>query len=232
VNRKGRKREKAQMPTVEHTWKRRFDEHLRIVDADLAGRADAKRLGRRERYFAACARVEGLNEEQRQHLSKTGQNVSVPERAHGIYLLSGGMLVCPTCNGHFEGVKVLWKGSGLVRKQVYVCATRRRKPGVCPNTLELPMDMADTVVLDMIEGEVLGTRMIEELIALVDQGEADNTAYLTADRDRLKREINNLLELVAAGTPASTVSPKIHQREMELARVEAQLRAPSPLETN
>lgn len=92
--------------------------------------------------------------------------------------------------------------------------------------LELPMSLADNVVLDMIEGEVLGTRMIEELLALVDRGEADNTAHLTADRNRLQREISNLMELVAAGTPASTVAPKIHEREKELARVEAQLGSP------
>ena len=98
--------------------------------------------------------------------------------------------------GHFEGVKVQWKASGLVRKQVYVCATRRRKPGVCPNTLELPMEQADNAVLDMVKEEVLGTRMIEELLALVDQGEADNTAYLMADRNRLEREIANLIQSI------------------------------------
>jgi hypothetical protein len=210
MSREGRKREKAQVPTPEHTWTRHFDEQLRIVDPELAARADQKRLGRRDRYFSALS----------------GKGGRVPERSHGIYLLSGGMLVCPTCGGHFEGVKTLWRGSGLVRKQVYVCSTRRRKPGVCPNSLELPMEMANGIVLDMIEGEVLGTRMIEELLSMVDQGDADNTAFLTADRDRLKREISNLMDLVAAGTPASTVAPKIHEREMCLARVEAQLRAP------
>ena len=29
----------------------------------------------------------------------------LPERAHGKYLLTGGMLSCPTCGGHFEALK-------------------------------------------------------------------------------------------------------------------------------
>jgi hypothetical protein len=135
------------------------------------------------------------------------------------------MLRCP-CGGRFEGVKVLWRGSRLVRKQVYVCATRRRRPGVCPNTLELPMKLADNIVLDMIEGEVLGTRMIEELLAMVDQGEADNSMLLMADRDRLEREIANLVQSIKAGVPPETVAPEIRRCEAAKASVEARLRAP------
>jgi hypothetical protein len=35
----------------------------------------------------------------------------MPEKAHGKYLLTGGMLVCPVCNGHFEARKHPWKGT-------------------------------------------------------------------------------------------------------------------------
>ena len=35
----------------------------------------------------------------------------------------------------------------------------------------------------MVEGEIPGRRFIEELLALIDQGEADNTALLKAKRD-------------------------------------------------
>ena len=30
----------------------------------------------------------------------------MPEKAHGKYLLTGGMLICPTCRGHFEGLRL------------------------------------------------------------------------------------------------------------------------------
>ena len=200
---KERVREKAQIPTPEETWIRLpVDESLRIVDAELAARVDARRTDRRTRYLTSLG-------------AKNGKK---PERAWGKYLLTGGMLVCPTCGGHFEGLKY--------PKQVYVCSTRRRKPGACPNTLTLPMDFADDVVLDMVEGEILGTKFIEELLAMVDQGESDNVARLTADRDRLRGEVENLVGSIASGVPADTVAPGIRERELDIARLEVRLRTP------
>jgi hypothetical protein len=153
----------------------------------------------------------------------------VPERAPGKYLLLGGMLVCPTCNGHFEARKYPWKGNP---GEVYICATRRRKPGVCTNTLALPIATTDDQVLSIIEGEVLGTRIIEELLTLVDRGDTDEGAHLNAERDRLRQEIDNLMEWVAAGTPAGTVAPKIQDRQTALDRIEARLRIQRPAPPN
>ncbi len=201
--RKGRARERAQIKTPEETWIRLpVNESLRIVDAELAARVDARRTDRRTRYLSSLGAKHGKR----------------PERAWGKYLLTGGLLVCPTCGGHFEGLKY--------PKQVYVCATRRRKPGKCPNTLALPMDFADDIVLDMVEGEILGTKFIEELLAMVDQGESDNVARLTADRDRLRGEVENLVRSIASGVPADTVAPGIRERELEISRLEVRLRTP------
>jgi site-specific DNA recombinase len=199
--RDGKPREQGQIPRPEESWIRREVPLLRIVDADLATRVDARRESWRGRYVASKARGRA------------------PQNASGKYLLSGGMLVCPTCGGHFEAFKSPWTA-------IYVCATRRRKPGVCTNTLALPIADTDDAVLEMVEGEVLGTRFIEELLALVDRGEADNTALLTADRERLAREVSNLMDLVANGVPADTVAPKIRERETQIARLDVQLRTP------
>jgi hypothetical protein len=92
--------------------------------------------------------------------------------------------------------------------------------------LTLAMASTDEAVLEMIEGEVLGTTFIEEPLALVDKGEADNTALLTADRERLQREVSNLMDLVANGIPADTVAPKIRERESSIARLDTILRTP------
>jgi site-specific DNA recombinase len=203
TSRNGRVREKAQLPTPEETWTRLdANDALRIIDPDLAARVDARRLDRRTRYLASLSIANGR----------------APEKAHGKYLLTGGMLICPTCGGHFEGLKY--------PKEVYVCATRRRKPGACPNTLALPMAYADDVVLDMIEGEILSRKFIEELLALVDQGEVDDTARLTADRDRLRGEVENLIRSIAAGVPADSIAPAIRERELEITRLEVRLRTP------
>ena len=127
--------------------------------------------------------------------------------AHGKYLLTGGLLKCPTCGGSFEA---LADRPGRQRGNI-ICATRRRKPGVCTNTLTLPIVETDNSVLDIVEGEVLASPFIEELLAVVDKGEADDTARLTAERDRLQREIDALLDLVASGVAQTTVAAKIKE---------------------
>jgi len=129
---------------------------------------------------------------------------------------------CPTCNGHFEAFKSPWNSG------VYVCAARRRKLCVCANTLALPIAEADDAVLEIIEGEVLGRRYIEELLALVDRGDVDETPRWAAERDRLRAEVNNLVGSLAAGVPAETMAPGIKEGEAQIAILEARLRAPRP----
>lgn len=193
-------REQGQIPRPEETWTRRDKPALRIIDVDLAARVDARRETWHRRVVEAKA---------------TGR---APQNASGRYLLSGGMLVCPTCGGHFEAFKSPWTA-------VYVCATRRRKPGVCSNTLALPIANTDDAVLDLVEGEVLGGRFIEELLVLVDRGE-DPSVRLTADRDRLRVEVERLVGSIAAGVPADTVAPAIKERAAEIATLDVQLRTP------
>ena len=45
-------------------------------------------------------------------------------------------------------------------------------------------------------------------------------------RERLEKEINNLMELVAAGTPARAIAPTIAEREAGIRDVDARLRCP------
>ncbi len=201
-------REKGQIRRPEETWLRREAPDLRIIDADLAARVAARLNSTRARYFASVA--------------KGGR---VPERAHGKFLLSGGMLVCPVCGAHFEARMAPWMG---IRGGVYICSTRRRKPGVCRNTLALPIADTDNAVLSEIEGEVLGTRVIGELLALVDTGVADETDHLTNERDRLRTEVERLVASIAAGVPPDSVAPLIRKNEAEIAKLEVRLRTPRP----
>jgi len=48
------------------------------------------------------------------------------------------------------------------------------------------------------------------------------------ERDRLQREVANLVGSIAAGVPATTVAPEIRTREAEIARLDHRLRAPRP----
>jgi DNA invertase Pin-like site-specific DNA recombinase len=216
---RGTKREKGQIRQDEGTWVRiadpdvaaRVADRLRIIDPDLAARVDARLLDRRTRYLASVAKGDGRS----------------PEKAHGKYLLSGGMLICPTCGGHFEGRKNPWRIHEAYGHpdHVYVCSTRRRKPGCCPNTLALPIDETDGAVLSIVEGEVLGTRFIGELLALVDNA-PDETTWLTAERDRLQTEVDRLVASIAAGVPADTVAPLIRTNDSAIRRLETRLRQP------
>jgi hypothetical protein len=60
------------------------------------------------------------------------------------------------------------------------------------------MASTDSAVLDMIEGEVLGGRLIDDLLTLVDTT-PDPTAHQRAERDRLQREIDTLTRSVGGG---------------------------------
>lgn len=207
-------RDQHRVPRPEEAWIRRQVPELRIIDTDLAARVDARIVDRRTRYFAS---LKGERTPRRPPQQRA-------QGVRGTYLLSGGMLICPTCKGHFEAFKSPWK-----QEAVYVCATRRRKPGVCPNTLTLPVTDTDEIILTFVEGEVLAPKFIEELLALVDQGEDDDTVQVVAQRDRLQGEIANLLKLVASGVSPDTIAPEVRKREAEVNQLEARLRTPRPV---
>ena len=61
---------------------------------------------------------------------------------------------------------------------------------------------------------------------MVNRGDADKTTLLATDRDRLQKEISNLLDLAASGVAAETIAPKVKERQLQLAKIEAQLRVP------
>ena len=99
---------------------------------------------------------------------------------------------------------------------------------MCPSKLALPIVETDNAVLQEVIDEALGTRYVDELLTMIETV-PDETGRLTADRDRLRKELNNLVESIAMlGISATTVGPKIKEREAELAKVEAALRRPRP----
>jgi DNA invertase Pin-like site-specific DNA recombinase len=212
-------REKGQIPMPEDTWIQPHDESLRIIDPVLAEKVDAKLDNRRTRYLASKAKGDGNH------------------KTHGRYLLSGGMLLCPQCGGHFEARKNPWKPSAKTAAllppncrgghpdHVYICSTRRRKPGVCTNTLALPIDETDDTVLSVVEGELLETDFIRELLSLVEHA-PDETAWLTAERDRLQKEVDRLVAAIAAGVPPESVAPLVRTNQTEIAKLDVRLRMP------
>ena len=58
----------------------------------------------------------------------------------------------------------------------------------------------------------------------MDRGETDDNAALTAERERLQREIDSLLDLVASGVSPDTLAAKIREREAKITTLDRQLR--------
>lgn len=200
------KRERGQLPTDPSTWIRVSKPELAIISPDLAERVDERRSERRHRYRESLKRTDGR----------------MPEKASGKYLLSGGMLICPTCGGHFEARKWPWKGHP---PHVYICATRRRKPGVCNNTLALPIDETDARVLTAIEHEVLEPETIDRLLTVID-GTSDDVPQLKRERAELLQEKDRLIESIAKGVPADAVAEAIRERERQIKTLDARIAAP------
>jgi site-specific DNA recombinase len=198
--------EYGQIPQAEETWVSRPMPELRLVDPDLVVLVDNRMKDRRDRYFASLE-----------------SEVKRPDAAHGKYLLSGGMLVCDICGANYEAVKVPWKPDGI-----YICSTRRRKgAAMCKNVLTISIKFADEVVLEAVEGELLGARYIAELLSMVEHT-PDISLELIRQRDRLKGEVAYLVESIAAGVPAATVAPTIKDREKQIRSLEERLAAPRP----
>jgi hypothetical protein len=84
----------------------------------------------------------------------------------------------------------------------------------------------DATVLDMIEGEVLGGRLIDDLLTLVDTT-PDPTAHHRAERDRLQREIDTLTRSVAKGMPVTAIAPIVREYQAEIAALDVALSAPA-----
>jgi len=86
------------------------------------------------------------------------------------------------------------------------------------------MAIADDIVLSMVEGEVLTQRVVEGLLRVVDTS-PDPTPGLTARQEQLHEEVNRLVKLVAGGLAVDAVAAEIKKRELEIARIEQELRA-------
>ena len=124
-----------------------------------------------------------------------GRFVSTPG-APAKYLLSGGMLKCPTCGGRFEACNA----------RFYVCGTRRKSgSSVCSNTLSLRIDVFDQTVLGLLEGHVLHPRFIDQVCDLA----CGNTADVERDeveqrRTEAETRLKNLSAFIEKLGPADT----------------------------
>ena len=144
-----------------------------------------------------------------------------------------GKLRCSVCGGTFTGSKVAQRpGSKAAAKYVYECAVHRRKgDSVCANTLRVPVEVIDTGVLRMLNGE-LSPAFVDRVLRLSDSGDADQgRRRLEAERDELTAAINRLIMLAETGAGnvdelATKLKARNAEREMLNRRI-AVLPAPT-----
>lgn len=202
-------RERGQVALPEASWIRVQMPHLALVDVETAASVDA-RLDAQRAAYAPDAKA------RRQPIKRAPK-----------FLLSGGALVCPTCGMPFEGRSgTSWRG-----RSVYVCASRRRRPGSCSNRLVLDCGPVDASVLAIVEDELLAPSHIDRLLTLVEQS-GDDRPYLLAERERLQTELSRLVTSLAAGVPASAVAGPIKEREAALTTLDQRLARPVPAATD
>ena len=212
---KSRKRDidgkKRQRRRPESEWLRVEASSLRIVD-------DAT-------WAAVRRRFEDVARQTRR--SSDGRLASRPPTS-GVkkYLLSG--LACCVCGG---GMEALSRKSGDGRSYVYGCAAHRRKGDTaCANGLLVPMDFADETVVSAIDRAMF---RCDVLNAAIDRAEAELASDENAAKRRrleseiaaTERELERLVEAIAAGDAPSAVLAGIKAREARLAAARAELAA-------
>jgi DNA invertase Pin-like site-specific DNA recombinase len=171
-------RERAQVRRPEGPASRVEKSEWRIVPEELASRVDARLL-----------------EDSRIYAESRGTG-KAPHKSWGRHLLSG-ILVCPECGAGFQ---VSW--TGTPGRKVYTCGGRDRRSGSCNSRIRLPLEEADRAILSTLEREVLGGRLIDELLSLVEATPPDEAERLTAERGRLHDNVQRLVKAIAEGAIA------------------------------
>jgi site-specific DNA recombinase len=146
------------------------------------------------------------------------------------YLL-GGLALDSTCGGSLG----VWKHpDGRNRHRVYTyyaCSYHRlRGDKVCSNALRMPMESADSAVIDVLREDILNPEALRLAVEIATDrygnrsGDvAQQRANVEADLRRIEAEISRLVEALATGQPLVSVQDAIRVRERRRAELRAHL---------
>ncbi len=193
---------------------------LRIVDQELWERVQTRLRGRRQAYLAATH----------------GECHGRPETGRTSRYLLSGLMRCACCGGSMVTTSVAL-GSGKTRRREphYLCGYRHNRGStVCANSRRVRIDEVDQRLLGAIERTILTPDAIDyvvnkvvERIQVARTGAPDRAQEMYAELQRLRRELDRFVALIASGNAPQRVLEEIAARERrakELETVLAQLK--------
>ena len=136
------------------------------------------------------------------------------------YLFSG-LMRCGVCGGGYS------KNAAAT----FACSTARNKgPTACANRLSIRRDVVEQTVLDglahrLMDPELFKVFMVEfttEWNRLQAEVSSEHAA-LEGELDRIRRQIERLVDAIVNGAPAASVNGRLHELERRRTTVEAQL---------
>jgi site-specific DNA recombinase len=188
LGRPGKEWDAVRRPSSEHVTMPRPD--LRIISPELEARVKA-------RLDEADALIE------------TGRYYGSRGRSTRPRYLLSGLLICPGCGFPFDGRTGAKRERGI-RYDVYLCSSRRRRQGICSVDLMLPITETDATIVEALEREAMGGRVIDELLsryAAVSEASSAG-ARIEAEKQAVQADIDTLLQAIAKKHITSEVAGK------------------------
>ena len=189
---------------------------LRIVAEDLWERVHSRLQGARSAYLGVT------------HGQRHGRPVSGRTSR---YLLSGLML-CGCCNGSMVATTAsLGSGSTRRREPHYLCSYRHNRGStVCTNSRRARVDEVDTRVLEAVEKTILTPATISYVVDKVidrlieaHRTAPDRSKAIEAELQRLNRELERFVALIASGDAPQRIVDEIKRRETRSNDLQAEL---------
>jgi len=175
---------------------------LRIISDDLWTAVQQRKEKTRRHYVRAA----------------NGQLLSKPEAGTIAKYMLSGIARCGTCGSTMSMI-------GSHRRRYFCLGRAQRGPSFCSNAGGIPMDLLDRAVLDCLLDELLSDR--ERLWALIEEHDAERQQAREAQQvkgpnrekeiAKLTREVGYLIDSLASGKAADTITAAIAERESKLA---------------
>jgi site-specific DNA recombinase len=182
---------------------------LRILNDNLWERVQKRLRGTRESYLAATrGELHGRPS---------------PERTSR-YLLSG-LMRCDDCGGAMVTTSAsVGSGSTRRREPHYLCSYRHNRGStVCDNTRRARLDEVDERVLTAIEQVALTpdavsyvVQKVVERVMLAQRSSPSQSTKIETERQRLERELNRFVSLIAQGKVPDRILQEIAIREKRI----------------